>query len=133
MFLKNEPAKRAKVFSRLTSFPLTKLRPNPLKSHTYSEKSESIPPPHQFYIPVISEANMITNSAGYNQHYRDLDLINENPAMTLAQICYHEHLEMYIRRLHGYAQHDDHVWRWLNHQLNRRRPRLVLKIESEPQ
>jgi hypothetical protein len=37
--------------------------------------------------------------------------------MTLDEICIHEHLEMKTRRQFGYKQHDDHVWRWLNHHL----------------
>lgn len=34
--------------------------------------------------------------------------------MTLQEICLHERAGMHTRRLNGYAQHDDHVWRWLN-------------------
>lgn len=35
----------------------------------------------------------------------------------LADICWHERAGMRTRELCGYAQHDDHVWRWLNHRL----------------
>ena len=37
--------------------------------------------------------------------------------MTLDEICRHEWHSMHTRRLKGYGQHDDHVWRWLNHHL----------------
>jgi hypothetical protein len=35
----------------------------------------------------------------------------------LMQICESERRSMAVRYLHGYDQHDDHVWRWLNHRL----------------
>jgi hypothetical protein len=38
--------------------------------------------------------------------------------MTLEQICAHERSGMRTRYEFGYDQHDDHVWRWLNHHLS---------------
>ena len=35
----------------------------------------------------------------------------------LQEICMHERAGMRTRELHGYDQHDDHLWRWLNHRL----------------
>ena len=35
----------------------------------------------------------------------------------LADICMCERRSMRTRELCGYDQHDDHVWRWLNHRL----------------
>jgi hypothetical protein len=35
--------------------------------------------------------------------------------MTMFEICVHERANMGIRHEFGYDQHDDHVWRWLNH------------------
>lgn len=40
--------------------------------------------------------------------------------MTLAEICIHERRGMATRHCHGYAQHDDHLWRWLNYHLRNR-------------
>jgi len=37
--------------------------------------------------------------------------------MTIAEICHHERRGMMTRRVLGYAQHDDHLWRWLNYHL----------------
>lgn len=37
--------------------------------------------------------------------------------MTLPEICIHERLGMLTRSRHGFDQHDDHLWRWLNHHL----------------
>lgn len=34
--------------------------------------------------------------------------------MTMADICRAERASMHTRKLRGYCQHDDHVWRWLN-------------------
>lgn len=41
--------------------------------------------------------------------------------MTLKEICFHERRSMYARRVNGYGQYDDHVWRWLNYHLRIRR------------
>ena len=71
---------------------------------------------------------MITNSARYNRHYRDLDLINE---MSMQEICEHERLGMQTRQQHGYDQHDDHLWRWLNHHLNIWSAKRPLTISKE--
>lgn len=35
----------------------------------------------------------------------------------MKEICLHEMMGMHTRRIHGYDQHDDHLWRWLNHRL----------------
>jgi hypothetical protein len=35
----------------------------------------------------------------------------------LADICMCERRSMLVRQTLGYDQHDDHVWRWLNHRL----------------
>lgn len=40
--------------------------------------------------------------------------------MTLREICWHERLNMAIRYHLGFDQHDDHIWRWLNHHLANR-------------
>jgi hypothetical protein len=37
--------------------------------------------------------------------------------MTIEDICQHERRGMITRQLFGYDQHDDHIWRWLNHYL----------------
>jgi len=37
--------------------------------------------------------------------------------MQLQEISLHERRAMLTRRSFGYDQHDDHVWRWLNHAL----------------
>ena len=37
--------------------------------------------------------------------------------MHMEVICHHERRGMITRQLFGYDQHDDHVWRWLNHHL----------------
>jgi hypothetical protein len=37
--------------------------------------------------------------------------------MTIREICQHERRGMWTRQQCGYDQHDDHVWRWLNHHL----------------
>ena len=37
--------------------------------------------------------------------------------MHMEAICHHERRGMITRQLFGYDQHDDHIWRWLNHHL----------------
>jgi len=37
--------------------------------------------------------------------------------MTIQEICMHERLGMLTRHWCGYDKHDDHLWRWLNHEL----------------
>ena len=37
--------------------------------------------------------------------------------MTFKEICVHERLGIKTRKLFGYGQHDDHLWRWLNYHL----------------
>lgn len=37
--------------------------------------------------------------------------------MTFDELILHERAGMMTRRLRGYGQHDDHVWRWLNYHL----------------
>jgi hypothetical protein len=37
--------------------------------------------------------------------------------MSMQEICRHERFGMLTRHWHGYDQHDDHLWRWLNHHL----------------
>lgn len=37
--------------------------------------------------------------------------------MNINEISYHERCGMRTRRMFGYDQYDDHVWRWLNYHL----------------
>jgi hypothetical protein len=37
--------------------------------------------------------------------------------LSIEVICGHERRGMITRQLFGYDQHDDHIWRWLNHHL----------------
>lgn len=37
--------------------------------------------------------------------------------LTIQEICLHERCGMRTRHVLGYDQHDDHLWRWLNHHL----------------
>ena len=41
----------------------------------------------------------------------------EREALSLESIIRHLKAEMQTRRTLGFAQHDNHVWRWLNYKL----------------
>lgn len=51
--------------------------------------------------------------------------------MSLGLICYHEQRSMTARKLNGYDQHDDHVWRWLNHHLAVWHARYPIKVAKK--
>src|SRR4029077_5215255 len=46
--------------------------------------------------------------------FADGAVVKGDRAMTMREICVHEIAAMQTRRALGHAQHDEHVWAWIN-------------------
>jgi hypothetical protein len=42
----------------------------------------------------------------------------DDKIMTMQEISFHERLEMHIRYIYGFDQHDAHIWTWLLYHLD---------------